>query len=82
MQGFGDFSANWPTCCKTGLSRRKANRYRYVPEVMHITGRWMIGKRNGGKIHITACNPNCCRWISGQRSQLLFKQTKFSKAES
>src|ERR1017187_6427295 len=26
--------------------------------------RWMIGKRNGRKTHITTRNQSCCRWIS------------------
>ena len=29
--------------------------------------RWMIGKRNGGRIHNVACNQSCCRWVSGRR---------------
>jgi len=29
--------------------------------------RWMIGKRNGRKIHNAACNKSWYRWISGCR---------------
>src|ERR1039457_2726386 len=38
--------------------------------------RWMIGKRNGRKIHNATCNQSCCRWISSRHRLLSRKRIK------